>query len=200
MARHPGGSLSGRVSQPGATMMGGRGEPSNLPPSTRDREARSMGIRIRITPAGLLCLCVAVAGGVVLLVVEATTPDESAARRPIPITVALGNPAAGAACDERGPIEDGGLAEADAFLPPIHDPSSLRELRQAVAMRGRLGLAVLQAEYDGVRLPFRAPKEQVTAASRLLHRIGMLDLYEGRLDEAAACFRKAMELGRPVDI
>ena len=159
-----------------------------------------MGVRIRFSPAVLSSLCIAIAGGLVLLVVSATTPDEGPARRPIPDGIAGGNPPGGGALDEDDPIEDGGLALAGRFMPPVHDPGSLGELREAVAARGRLGRAVLQAEFDRVRLPFRAPKEQVAAAAQLLHGIGMLDLYEGRYAEAAGALRRSLELGRPSDI
>jgi hypothetical protein len=134
-----------------------------------------------------------------LLVLRLIEPDESAARRPVAFTIAAGNRAGGAILDVREPLEDGGLSVAREFTPPIHDPASLRELRDAIGVRGRLGLAVLQAEFDQVRLRFRAPKEEVAAAAQLLHRIGLLHLYEGRYPEAAACFQRALELGRPSD-
>ena len=67
-------------------------------------------------------------------------------------------------------------------------------------MRGLLGLAVLQAESEQVRLRFRAPREEVAAAAQLLHQIGLLNLHEGRPAEAASAFQKALELGRPSDI
>jgi hypothetical protein len=159
-----------------------------------------MGVRMRLSPVGLSCLCVGAVVGVIVLVLLATVPDEAAARRPLPITIALGDPTTRPIFDVQGPIEDGGFAVAAGFTPPIHEPTSLREMREALGVRGRLGLAVLEAEFDQVRLPFRAPKEQVTAAGRILHGVGLLHLYEGRCSEAAACFQKAMELGRPVDI
>src|SRR5262249_9573146 len=98
------------------------------------------------------------------------------------------------------PFEDGGFGLATQFMPPIHDASSLRELREAIGVRGGLGLAVLQAEFDQVRLRFRAPKEEVAAAAQLRHQIGLLNLYQGHYSEAAACFQNALELGRPRDI
>jgi hypothetical protein len=159
-----------------------------------------MGLRMHVNPGGLLAVCLAIAGSVILGVLKLTSPDEEAARQPIPISVASGNRPVEEAFDGREPIEDGGFSLARAFMPPIHDPASLRELREAVGVRGRLGLAVLQAEFDRVRLRFRAPREEVTAAAQLLHRIGLLNLYEGRYSEAANGFRKALELGRPNDI
>ncbi len=98
------------------------------------------------------------------------------------------------------PIDDAGLEVARIFTAPIHDRGSLAELRSAIELRGRLGLAVLQAESDAVKLNFRAPREEVAQAARLLHQIGLLNLYEGRFSEATAAFRKTLELGRPGDI
>lgn len=58
-------------------------------------------------------------------------------------------------------------------------------------MRGDLALAVLQAESDQTGLRFRAPKEEVAAAARLLHQIGLLKLYGGRYSEASLALQKA---------
>ena len=101
---------------------------------------------------------------------------------------------------DQEPLDDGGLFVARQFTAPIHDPGSLQELRAAIQVRGPLGLAVLQAEFEQVRLRFRAPREEVAAAARLLHQIGLLNLHEGRYAEAASAFQKALELGRPSDI
>ncbi len=97
-------------------------------------------------------------------------------------------------------IEDGGLGVAVRFTVPIHDSTSLGELREAIRMRSGLGLAVLQAESDASRLGFRPPPDRVMHAGRLLRQIGLLHLYEGRHREAAASFRRALELTRPRDI
>ncbi len=59
---------------------------------------------------------------------------------------------------------------------------------------------MIQAEFDHVRLPFRAPRNEITEAGQLLHRIGLLNLHEGRYPEAATCFQKGLELGHPWDI
>jgi hypothetical protein len=155
-----------------------------------------MKIPMRIAPVGLLCL--AVACGVVVLIHLTTDFDDAASRRPVQLPAVRAGP--NDRVDDRAAIEDGGLGLARQFMSPIHDPGSLEELREAIQIRGRLGLAVLQAEFDHVRLPFRAPREQVTAAGQLLHQIGLLKLHQGRYPEAATCFRRALELGRPSDI
>jgi len=155
-----------------------------------------MNLRDRVTHVGLWCLCLALALVVLTLVNLASIPDEREARRPLPPMSKKRDPGAVLAQD---PIEDGGLAIASQFTAPIHDPGSLRELREAIQVRGPLGLAVLQAESNQIRLRFRTPDYEVAAAAQLWHQIGLLNLYEGRYSEAAASFRKALDLGRPSD-
>ena len=58
--------------------------------------------------------------------------------------------------DDGAQIDDEGFALAVGFTAPIHDSTSLLELREAVEVRGRLGLAVLEAEVNGFKLGFRA--------------------------------------------
>jgi hypothetical protein len=157
-----------------------------------------MNTRIRVAPLALLCLCLTAAGGAVFLVQLATDFDRPSDRWPAPRPPVRVDP--NDLVDDRMPLEDGGLGVARQFTAPMHDPRSLRELGEVIRVRGRLGLAVLQAEFDHVRLPFRAPKDQVAAAGQLVHQLGLLNLYEGRYTEAASCFRKALEQGRLVDI
>jgi hypothetical protein len=156
-----------------------------------------MNLPARVTHVGLWCLCLVLAVGVILLLNLATNPEEQKARRPLPLFQKQRDYPGILA---RDPIEDGGFAIASQFTAPIRDPGSLRELREAIQVRGPLGLAVLQAEFDQTRLPFRAPDHQVTAVAQLLHQIGLLNLFDGRYSEAAACFQKAVELGRPSDL
>src|SRR5262249_9187055 len=137
-----------------------------------------------------------ITAGIISLVNMALTPDKRA-RLPIPILITPRDPKE---ILDQDPIEDCGLGLAQEFMPPIHDPSSLRELREAIQTRARLGLVVLQAESEQTRLRFRAPKEEVAAAAKLLYQISLLNLYEGRYAEAATALQAAMNLGRPVDI
>jgi len=154
-----------------------------------------MSLRVRVTHVGLWCLCLALALAVITLVNMANAPVLDA-RRPLPTALKQRDPGAVLAQD---PIEDGGFGIASQFTAPIHDPGSLRELREAIQLRGPLGLAVLQAESEQIQLRFRAPNHEVAAAALVLHQIGLLNLYEGRYSEAAASFQKALELGRPSD-
>ncbi len=156
-----------------------------------------MTVRPRVIYVGFCCLCLVLVYGVRSLVNVSTSRDDLEARRPLPTLSRKRDPGE---VLNRDPIEDGGLGIASQFTAPIHDPSSLGELRAAIEMRGPLGLAVLQAEADQIRIRPRAPKEQVAAAAQLLHQIGLLNFYQGRYSEAAASLQKALELGRPGDI
>ncbi len=156
-----------------------------------------MSTRIRFAQVGLWFLCLSLAVALISLVERATSPDKGEAERPVAGTVA---PRVPSETSDQEPLDDGGLSVARQFTAPIHDPGSLQELRAAISVRGPLGLAVLQAEFEQVRLRFKAPREEIAAAARLLHQIGLLNLHEGRYAEAASAFQKALELGRPSDI
>ena len=155
-----------------------------------------MTSRARFTFVGC-CLALVLACAVALLFRIAAAPRQGEVHQPPPSQQKQGDIRDGVDLE---PIEDGGLQAARIFTAPIHDPGSLTELRSAIELRGRLGLAVLQAESDAVRLNFRAPKDEVARAAGLLHQLGLLNLYEGRYSAAAAAFQKALELGRPGDI
>ncbi len=127
----------------------------------------------------------------------ATIPDEESIRRTAPAAGIEARPST--LVLDREPIEDGGFSVAGQFTAPIHEPRSLGELREAVRVRGGLGLAVLQAEFDRVRLSFRPSRDEVVSVGNLLDQIGLLNLYQGRYSEAGACFQKALEVGRPKD-
>jgi tetratricopeptide (TPR) repeat protein len=143
------------------------------------------------------CACLALIGGVGWLISVAGVRDGLNARRPVSTVQRQGDRIDG--FDEHA-LEDSGWELASEFTAPIHDQGSLEELREAVATRGDLALAVLQAESDQTQLRFRAPKQEVAAAARLFYQIGLLNLYEGRYSEASAALQKARELGRPGDI
>ncbi|HZW29560.1 MAG TPA: FG-GAP-like repeat-containing protein [Isosphaeraceae bacterium] len=157
-----------------------------------------MNTRTRLAYAGFWSLRLAALVGLVVLVyLMATTPDDQADRGTPPVVDPIQPSRLVLDGDS---LEDGGFGMALQYTPPIHDPRSLQDLREAIGVRGRLGLAVLQAHFDHVRLSFRPPKEEVAAAALLQHQIGLLHLYEGRFAEAAACFQQALTLGRPSDI
>jgi hypothetical protein len=97
---------------------------------------------------------------------------------------------------ERVPLEDGGVGLASLFSGPIHDPGSLKELREAIRVRGRLGLAVLGAERDQLHLDAHSPEADVRRGVVLQKNIGLLLMYEGRFAEAAAAIEAARALVR----
>jgi hypothetical protein len=151
-----------------------------------------------------LGLVLALAIGVILLLIIVVALDIAAAlapwpgRRPGPVPTAQPDPAAIAF--DRAEIDDGGLAMASLFTGPIHDAASLGELRKAVGLRGRLGLAVMQAVSDHAQLGIRSPRDPIAGPARLVYQVGLLNIYEGRFPDAATCFRKSLSLGRPRDI
>ncbi len=159
-----------------------------------------MNIQVRVGFTALWCLLGLVAGTLAWLVLVSGASDDQAARRPVPASVSQWKPPPGELLDPQESIDDQGFGLAGQFTAPIHDPASLQELRAAIRVRGRLAMAVLEAESDQVRLGFRPPREDVAAAARLRHQIGLLNLYEGRYPEAAACFKEALPFGSPRDI
>jgi len=96
----------------------------------------------------------------------------------------------------RGQLEDGGVGVANLFTGPIHDLHSLRELREAIRVRGHLGLAVLGAELEQLHLDVHSARAELRRGALLQKNIGFLLMYEGRLAGAAAAFEAARVLGR----
>jgi len=156
-----------------------------------------MSWRVRVPHIAFLGLFVVVVCGVFPLVDRAIFPDVQEEPPLAPNRTDRGDP--GAIVDQ-GLIDDGGLAIASKFTAPIHDPGSLVELREAIEVRGPLGLAVLQAEVEQTRLRFKAPREEVAAAALLHEHLGLLNLHEGRHAESSACFQRALELGTPTNL
>src|SRR5262249_38632792 len=91
---------------------------------------------------------------------------------------------------DRGILGNGGLFYALEFMEPIRDPSSLDELREATESRGPRALAARKAELEQLA----SPKDHPLAAIRLFYELGMLSTYDGRFDEAASWFEKALAL------
>jgi hypothetical protein len=157
---------------------------------------------IRIALAALFCVGAAF-GAVVWL----TQADTSKGRRPVSAAEPSG-PIAGAdkAADETSKpggvfidnkaFEDGGAGIAVEFTGAVRDPKSLKELREAIAVRSKLGLSVFAAELERLEIGKGATKEQVTKAIGLCRSIGLLKMYDGKFDEASAEFEKAEELSK----
>jgi hypothetical protein len=126
---------------------------------------------IRIALAALFCVGAAF-GAVVWL----TQADTSKGRRTA-TAVEPSGPIAGAdkAADETSKpggvfidnkaFEDGGAGIAVEFTGAVRDPKSLKELREAIAVRSKLGLSVFAAELERLAIGPGATKEQVTKAA-----------------------------------
>ena len=93
-------------------------------------------------------------------------------------------------------LEDGGVSFAQQYTGPIPDPQSLTDLRDAILARGRLGLAVIGAELDQVHLGPQSPPEKKIYAAQLQRSLGLLQMHEGRLDEASREFADAESLAK----
>src|SRR4051794_39761465 len=164
-----------------------------------------MGTGIRIILAGLAC--VAATAGVAYWVTQSGGPSPNERRRTASPFAETASPRQ---IDERskegGPfidpslLEDGGLGVAMQFTGSIRDPHSLRELRDAVLARGKLGRPVLNAELEQLRLQPNSPKDQVIHAVKLLRTLGLLEMYEGKFEDAASSFDRALELGRSAGV
>jgi hypothetical protein len=95
---------------------------------------------------------------------------------------------------------DGDIFEtALPFMRPIHDPSSLEELRESRRGRGRRGIAALRAKYDQLDLRSSLTFEQVRKAIPLARSIGLLYMHEGKLGEAATWLERALQMSRRPD-
>src|SRR5262249_22737410 len=82
-------------------------------------------------------------------------------------------------------FEDGGFSTASRYTGAIHDPRSLQELREAIRGRGRRGIAALRAKHDAPRPDSPPTREQVVERLQLERSIGLLNMYEGKFEEAA---------------
>ena len=143
----------------------------------------------------------AAAGGAVYWI--STLDARPGAPRPMPTTIAENKSRATTAAKPEAPkradlpiinqdsLDDSGVAWAHEFTGAISDPSSLRDIRDAIAARSTIGLAVLRAELSQVHLNAQTPPERLLYAARLGRSVGMLLLYEGRFEEAEVAFQNA---------
>ena len=87
-------------------------------------------------------------------------------------------------------FEDGGFGIAVSFTGPIHDVMSLRELREAIRMRGPRGIAEYKAQIDRLQIDSSSPVEQIARAGQLHQVLGLILMYDGQHAEAARCFER----------
>ena len=57
-------------------------------------------------------------------------------------------------------IEDGGFGAASQYTPSIKDERSLGELREAILVRGRVGLAVMRSVCGELHISPDSPREE----------------------------------------
>jgi hypothetical protein len=171
-----------------------------------------MRMFVRIILAASFCLAAAV--GLVMWVSQmdrptSARPDVRAHGAEAERPVAKARPVAQDAFDRRRSgedfiesksLEDSGVDWAVQFTGAIHDPNSLKELGEAVQARGRLGLAVLGAELDQLHLGPQSPREKIAYAVGLQKSIGLLQMYEGKFEEAAATFEQALGRAKQADV
>ncbi len=156
---------------------------------------------IRIAGTGLFCVV-----AVTVALYWLATYDSTSRRRPSaagappsprvasPVDVAADRPAIFEVILEG--IEDGGFGTAARYMPPIKDPGSLKELAEAVRVRGRRGIADLQAKLDAKPIDASSPVERAALAVSRLKSLGLLYLYEGDFARAVTSFERALELAK----
>jgi tetratricopeptide (TPR) repeat protein len=89
-------------------------------------------------------------------------------------------------------VVDGGLGLASVFTDSVDDHKSLPQLGAAIQSRGGRGLAVLQKQLDQRDAGSKLRGKQVLDPCQLHLKIGTLLVHEGRLNEAADSFQKAL--------
>jgi hypothetical protein len=164
---------------------------------------------IRFFLIGLVC--VGVAAGVVIWILNPGSADREQSRRLHRLNAAGEEPsgAKGAGVEaSRAPeagvvydvimdrFEDGGYQTAVGFMVPIKDPRSLGELREAVRGRGRRGISALREKYDRLGTHSAPTREQLQEKFSLEESLGSLYMYEGKFLEAASWFERAFETSR----
>ena len=93
-------------------------------------------------------------------------------------------------------LEDAGVGSAHEVTGAIRDPSSLAEIREAVASRGRIGISVSTALLDQMHLGPDTPADKLENGIQLCKKLGMLLMYEGKFAEAAKMFEKGQTESR----
>jgi hypothetical protein len=165
----------------------------------------------RVVVVGLFCM--AAAAGAVGALLLSTGSNGSRVRRPS--SGALAHAGAGTATAatkadvvasaggndiDPGRFEDGGFGAGVQYTGPINDPSSLADLREAIRSRGSRGFAEFRGELDQARIGPGASIEVAIRRGELLHKMGLLCLYDGRFAEAAQSFDEAVVIGTKLGI
>ena len=102
-------------------------------------------------------------------------------------------PRPSASTSARGPMDDDSVRLAREFTGSPAAAASLRGLHEEIGLRGRVGLATLQAQAENIR-------RWQARADELLPPIALLEIHEGRFREAARSLRGAIESENPGDV
>ena len=169
-----------------------------------------MGRLVRVSLAGGCCLALALAAGVWYWI---SHPDLTSRRAADPLRSAdgvgkpgqsdqTGNSRGGGLPGfdiNPGRFEDGGFTLASQFMAPVSDPGSLKELRAALSMRGKRGIAALKERYERLRLDAPPTPAQVKEKAELEQSLGQLFMYEGDFAQATTYYERALEASQTYD-
>ena len=163
---------------------------------------------IRLLLAGVLCAASAVAIAAIVRVTlqpAASAVDRASQGRAEGADATSSRSGAELQALPRGTLidtthfEDGGVGLANFMTGPVHDPMSLRELRAAVQVRGKLALSVLRAKLDQLHIDAQSTQEDRLLAVQIRKNIGLLLLYEGQFKEASRAFEEALDRCEPAN-
>jgi FG-GAP-like repeat/ASPIC and UnbV len=158
-------------------------------PATRSRDRRLVAACL-----GLVIAASAAAGGASWWLLGPRGRPEGRSRPPVEAD-AVSSESANYLVDN-ALIDDGGFAEASRFTGEIRDPTSLDDLRRALAARGPAGIAAIGEALE--RAASNSDKSEKEAADEagLLKSMGLLLMYEGRFEEADAKFAAVSAMAR----
>ncbi len=82
-----------------------------------------------------------------------------------------------------------------SFTGSIADPSSLRDLGEAIRLRGPRAIAALSGRSDRLRLDTPPTRAQALRAIQTWRALALVYMHEGEFDEATVWLKRALELG-----
>ena len=89
---------------------------------------------------------------------------------------------------------------AFSYKGTIRDPGSLGELRDAIRVRGRRGIAALRQSYDDLKLGAPTTFDQALKAIPLARSIAFFYMHEGDFGEADEWLQRGLDLCRKYEI
>ncbi len=97
-------------------------------------------------------------------------------------------------CIDRRPLDRFISVYAFSYKGTIKDPSSLGDLREAIRVRGRRGIAALRETYDKLRIGSRPTFEQALEAVPLARSVAFFYMHEGDFGQAESWLKRALEM------